>query len=498
MLTVYSSIVFDQKFPNALDETSTMNADALISSFPSFDMSGAREGTQTFADHDLAYMQWVSWYYGKPDENQQPKGRKLLDAPGFDNPLYGLWNKDAVIQDGVGGSGVMCMFNMQDSNAVVISPLDNFMASSQYSPAPGVVEFGIMGNVTSVPKGYAMKTIMHFSEHGINGAMNSWGNIVRNYYQKGALSTARSKDITLQYLGFNTDNGAYYYYNTVPGKNYEETMTDVKEYADKVGYKYVLLDSWWYYQGEDGGVTNWTGRPDIFPNGVEAVYKNTGWLVQAHNRWWSPFNEYAKQNGGKYEFIIDSVKNGSVPLEQEFWDDLLSVPASDWGLRVYEQDWLYNGLYLFVSDLLASVSLARTWLLQMGSAAEKNGLTIQYCMPYIRHVLQSLEISAVTQARASDDYKPLVDSEQWRIGGQSILFNAVGISPSKDGIWTTTLQPGSPYGAQGRELHSRLQAAVLTLSTGPIAIGDGIGYSDVELILRSCMKVCHALYYRCY
>ena len=134
----------------------------------------------------------------------------------------------------------------------------------------------------------------------------------------------------------------------------------------------------------------------------------------------------------------------------------------------------------------------------MGSAAEKNGLTIQYCMPYIRHVLQSLEISAVTQARASDDYKPLVDSEQWRIGGQSILFNAVGISPSKDGIWTTTLQPGSPYGAQGRELHSRLQAAVLTLSTGPIAIGDGIGYSDVELILRSCMKVCHALYYRCY
>jgi len=28
-----------------------------------------------------------------------------------------------------------------------------------------------------------------------------------------------------------------------------------------------------------------------------------------------------------------------VPLEQRFWDDLLSSSAK-WGLKVYEQDWL--------------------------------------------------------------------------------------------------------------------------------------------------------------
>lgn len=33
-----------------------------------------------------------------------------------------------------------------------------------------------------------------------------------------------------------------------------------------------------------------------------------------------------------------------------------------------------------------------------------------------------------------------------------------------------------------------MHAVVATLSTGPVAIGDGIGYSDVNLIMKSCMK----------
>ena len=40
--------------------------------------------------------------------------------------------------------------------------------------------------------------------------------------------------------------------------------------------------------------------------------------------------------------------------------------------------------------------VARDWLMQMGEAARKNGLTIQYCMSYPRHILQSLEIPVVT------------------------------------------------------------------------------------------------------
>ena len=38
------------------------------------------------------------------------------------------------------------------------------------------------------------------------------------------------------------------YYQTEPNKNYEDTLLDVKAYADNVSipYRYILLDSWWW------------------------------------------------------------------------------------------------------------------------------------------------------------------------------------------------------------------------------------------------------------
>ena len=138
---------------------------------------------------------------------------------------------------------------------------------------------------------------------------------------------------------FSTDNGAYFYYNTLPNSTYEDTLVAVKGYADSVGlpYKYVLLDSWWYYRGENGGVSNWTARPDIFPNGIESLFQKTGWLVQAHNRYWAMDTPYAEDNGGSYRFLLDKDRHGSVPLEARFWVDLLKDKKSRWGLAVYEQ-----------------------------------------------------------------------------------------------------------------------------------------------------------------
>ena len=43
------------------------------------------------------------------------------------------------------------------------------------------------------------------------------------------------------------------------------------------------------------------------------------------------------------------------------------------------------------------VHVAETWLTQMGTGAQKSGITLQYCMSLSRHILQSLAIPAVTQ-----------------------------------------------------------------------------------------------------
>ena len=75
-----------------------------------------------------------------------------------------------------------------------------------------------------------------------------------------------------------------------------------------------------------------------------------------------------------------------VPLEQRFWDFLLGKSKA-WGLATYEQDWLYNELN-GVPVLTQNATMGREWLMQMGRAAQKHNLTVQYCMAYPRHALQ--------------------------------------------------------------------------------------------------------------
>ena len=112
----------------------------------------------------------------------------------------------------------------------------------------------------------------------------------------------------------------------------------------------------------------------------------------------------------------------------------------------------------------------------MGSAAAKNDITIQYCMSHVRHILQSVEIPAVTNARASGDYHP--GNAQWQpLGTTGIFAWAVAIAPTKDNYWSTDIQTNSTYddSVTVKEPYNRLEAAVSTLSKGPVAPSDKIG-----------------------
>ena len=108
-------------------------------------------------------------------------------------------------------------------------------------------------------------------------------------------------------------------------------------------------------------------------------------------------------------------------------------------------------------------------------------------MPYPRHVLQSVEMPAVTQVRASDDHVPGANynNMQWRIGYSSLLAWALAIAPFKDNYWSTTQQPGSSCG-NSLEISPALQEAISVFSAGPVSPGDGVGFSDVALIMRAC------------
>jgi hypothetical protein len=50
--------------------------------------------------------------------------------------------------------------------------------------------------------------------------------------------------------------------------------------------------------------------------------------------------------------------------------------------------------------LTTSATLGHTWLRHMDSAASTFNLSLMFCMTWCRHVLASVELPSVTQARA--------------------------------------------------------------------------------------------------
>ena len=52
-------------------------------------------------------------------------------------------------------------------------------------------------------------------------------------------------------LGYWTANGAFYYYNTIQGLNYEDTLIELANYfkAQDIPIRYMDIDSWWYFKG---------------------------------------------------------------------------------------------------------------------------------------------------------------------------------------------------------------------------------------------------------
>ena len=174
------------------------------------------------------------------------------------------------------------------SNTMVLGYFSNFLSGScNQDNQTGALDFGLMGSITNIPANYSSSMMLFYSPDGINAAVEGYGSSLLKFYGKpGRQWEAASDDVSIQSLGYYTDNGAYYYYNTpdMDGKKqtYESELLAVSAAAQSmqpqaIPYKYILLDSWWYFKGSSGGVTNWTARPDAFPSGLKSFTDKSGW-----------------------------------------------------------------------------------------------------------------------------------------------------------------------------------------------------------------------------
>jgi hypothetical protein len=402
----------------------------------------------------------------------------------------GRWNSsNTVIKFGM-RDGPVVLFNLTqqgEGDVLVLSPFSHFMATSlsqRNNTRDSILEYGVMGSMSSIPANYMHSFIVFYFPRGVNEGLREWGQTMQKAYNR--TNQHRLNDLTINYLGYYTDNGGYYYYNTEQGMNYETTMINVAHQIP-LPFHYIQLDSWWYFKGLKGGVSQWTALPDIFPDGLIALHRRLENIpLAAHNRYWA-YDTVYKQ---KYAFVLDARNEKSLPIGNDsFWIDFF-IDAHNWGLVLYEQDWLS----VQTADFLPTrtdIHLGEQWLKSMGAGAENVGINIQYCMGLPRHILQALEIPRVTHARASGDYAVHLMNRtisQWNIGLSSMFADAIGLAPFKDVLWSTSVQPGSPYTSSAIEVLPDREILIATLSTGPVGPGDAINYTNVQRIMKCCRQ----------
>mmetsp|Transcript_80981 Transcript_80981/g.185386 ORF Transcript_80981/g.185386 Transcript_80981/m.185386 type:complete len:654 (+) Transcript_80981:2248-4209(+) len=395
------------------------------------------------------------------------------------NGQYHLANATVGGQQG----GLVLLFDPTGSKSLVLSAASSFMAANVHPVAGDQLAMGVMGRTGSIPAGWSITFVLRYGS-GIRPNVQGWGSALRARYAR--TDDARRGDLTNTHLGYSTDNGAFYYYETEKRKNYYQTLQDVYSEIQrkKLPVRHLHLDSWWYPKDNNSAVTEWTPLRSMFPNGwadFDALHKETGFPFTMHNRYWSSQTVYAKQNGGNFTFRVE--KEYAIPDDPSFWDFLIGQAAGH-GMYNYQQDWL-DTEYQFLNITRTDVDIARRWLVQMGDAASKHGVYVQYCMPFSRHVLQALEVPAVSQVRASEDniHIPYVPNNVW-IAASSIVIDALGMSPMKDNFLSSRFGDVFQW-THGVELENRLHSLVATLSTGPVNFGDRIGKFNTPLIMRS-------------
>ena len=378
------------------------------------------------------------------------------------SPMMPPWRK------ALATNGPIVLYS-DDMDVIVFSPMDYFFISL-IAFRDGELQYGIEGEVESVPAGFSHRFIL-VKGKGINATIEHWGDLLNA--DRDRTKVDRYADIALSYLGYWTCTGSAYYYGTEPGMSHEETLLAVKEDADArdIPYAYMHLGSWFYFKEEGllspGGLILWEPKPDVFPDGLAAFQDRLGLPLLVHNRWFAIENAYRDD----YDFVED--REMALPLGRDIFDHFMD-DAFSWGAFNYEQDWLINQFW-GVSYLRNHVNHAKTWMANIHDAVNDRGLTLMICMAGAANLMSALDLPAISQMRTSIDYHKSVSKEAYwpQFHTVNMIAWAIGVWPYKDNFHST-------------ERCGTQEALISSLSGGMVGSGDRIGTADRELLLRTC------------
>jgi len=490
---VYDSepiIEFSHSFPEGYSAGKKSRFEDTALNFPVFAATG---DVQELYLYSYSYRIWPSPVFGK---NVRKTFRGWEDGANR-TPL--------MIMDEEGGSAVLSPLGDYLIRIVRVLDLDG----QGFAPAAAV---GLNGELERLDPGHGSRSILVFDDGGPNSALMAYGSALLR--DSGKKPLANDSYYFLKYIGYWTDNGAYYYYRTEEGKDYETTLLDMREYLkeEEIPLKYFQMDSWWYPKSElDNGVLVWEPREDMFPGGFEPFQAKLGLPLTFHNRYFAVDTPYQD----RFEFVKD-YKNpdpgegatggkgelrGVHPATRDIFD-LWAGQVDRWGGVMYEQDWLGTQMDR-VAQLRSDPDLADNWMSWMADAMDRKGLDIQYCMPTMGFYLESTKFQNVSNIRSSNDYQVRLGGRSnqlwWEHVYTSPIIWALGVYPFKDVIITNP--PGKMeknpvlrnlQGTTGDKYEEGItltepfyhQSALLSiLSAGPVGVGDRKGDVNKPIVM---------------
>jgi hypothetical protein len=418
--------------------------------------SGARKGRIRAYDHTPVVVFGESSVEAVANTRNFPKLTSVPSVPY--HITYGGVFIDYSMKDLANNGDSPWVFFDGSASTFIVSGASHFMNTSTTQLSGGGIASGIQANIKTLPAGFETTTVL-VADTGINRAYDTWGKALLAFTGKKPVPSDATP--VLARFGIWNDNGAYYFYRTESGKNYETTLKDEKAYYEQGGIPvaYIQLDSWWYLKGpaqvwnDSGvGIYEYKAHPTNFPSGLAAFQQATQVALITHARWIVPSSPYRS----RYRFSRDVI------IDPEYWKSIASYLKSS-GVTTYEQDWLsYRG-----SPDDTNLTDQDAYLDNMASAMADVGIDMQYCMIRGRQVLQSTKYANLTNGRVSDDR---FDRRWWRtfFYGSRLAWSV--------GIWPWTDNFRSPE-------HDNL--LISNLSAGIFGASDQIGQADLPALKRA-------------
>jgi hypothetical protein len=458
---------------------------------------------------------------------------------------------------------------------LAIGPVTEHFANQARNEENSLV-YGIGPTFESVPEGYELETVLvastldekedgrspgdpadparaSIASGGVNGALMTFGDFLLARHNKTRARGDHNQETA--FLGYSTTG--FYFYNlcdcldeprptavsggkpdphnrqtcssspiparflkdaATPGRcaSYADTLIAANAALQEQGIpiKHVLLDSWWYGEGWNGGAALWEDVPactgndtslapdaypgDTFPLGLKTFRQTIGVdkALWGHNGLWSATSPYRE----KYSFADGAKGEATAPQGSGLWQHLFSENAK-WGFSTIKQDHVRQQVDAMKSSY-KNVTVLKSWMAGLGEGASANGVGVLYCCAEPNIHMNGVTVPAAYAVRSSPDYVGggyqsalHLPTVQWAIGPDAAFhWNGLGLLPYKDTFisnssstqqsgrsWSNDTSFWPPF-AGYTETGAATHALMSLLSMAHVTFGDAVGETNATLI----------------